>query len=103
QQLLFAEWHARFNGPSMEFWNLTDGGHMDNSAVYELVRRKLPFIICTDATRDLDYAFEDVACLVRTVRVDFGAEIVWLDPKYLTLPSFVAQWVNVDQIGKLDE
>lgn len=102
-QLLLREWRARFDGPSKEFWNLSDGGHMDNSAVYELVRRRLPFIICTDASRDMGYVFEDMATLVRNVRVDFGAEVVWVDPKGITLPALVAQWVNVDQLGKLDE
>ena len=102
-QLLLREWRARFDGPSMEFWNLTDGGHMENSGVYELIRRKLPFIICTDATADIDYSYEDVAAVVRNVRVDFGVEITWPDPKGLTVPALVADWVNVDQLGKLDE
>lgn len=102
-QLLLREWRARFDGPSMEFWNLTDGGHMDNSAAYELIRRKLPFIICTDATRDVGYSYEDVASLVRNARVDFDVEIVWLDPKGITLPPLVADWVDADHLGRLDE
>ena len=65
--------------------------------------RRLPFIICTDATRDTDYSFADMATLVRNVRVDFGAEVVWVDPKATKLPDLVAQWVNVEQVGRLDE
>ncbi len=103
-QLLLSEWRARFDGPSKEFWNLTDGGHMDNSAVYELIRRTVPFIICTDATRDLDYSFEDVATLVRTVRVDFGAEITWQShPTNSKIPDWIKQWINFAHVGTLDD
>lgn len=103
-QLLLSEWRARFDGPSKEFWNLTDGGHMENSAVYELIRRKVPFIICTDATRDLDYSFEDVATLVRSVRVDFGAEITWQSlPAALILPGWIKQWIDLAHVGTLDQ
>ncbi len=105
-QLLLREWRARFDGPSMEFWNLTDGGHIDDSAVYELIRRKLAFIICTDASRDLGYSFEDAATLVRNARVDFDAEIEWVSPEELTrttLPALVADWVNVAELGLLKD
>ena len=102
QTLLLAEWRARFDGPSHELWNLSDGGHLDNSAVYELIRRRLPFIICTDATRDLDYTFEELASLVRNVRVDFGAEVVWQShPTALDLPDAIKGWINLDHVGTL--
>ena len=102
QTLLLAEWRARFDGPSHELWNLSDGGHLDNSAVYELIRRRLPFIICTDATRDLDYTFEELASLVRNVRVDFGAEVVWQShPTALDLPDAINGWINLDHVGTL--
>jgi choline dehydrogenase-like flavoprotein/predicted acylesterase/phospholipase RssA len=104
QFMLLSEWRARFVGPSHEFWNLTDGGHLDNSALYELIRRRVPFIICVDATRDLKYTFEDVANLVRLVRVDFGADVEWIaNPAAAPLPPAVADWVNVASVGSLDE
>ncbi|CAN5810553.1 hypothetical protein BH11VER1_BH11VER1_03780 [soil metagenome] len=105
QQLLLSEWHGRFYGPSREFWNLTDGGHLENSAVYELVRRRVPLIICSDATRDLDYSYADLATVVRNVRVDFSAEVQWLDPAApgVPIPPLVTQWVNMQKLGTLDE
>jgi hypothetical protein len=51
----------------------------------------------------MDYSFADMATLVRNVRVDFGAEVVWVEPKVTKLPELIAQWVNVDQLGRLDE
>lgn len=105
QQLLLSEWHGRFYGPSREFWNLTDGGHLENSAVYELVRRRVPLILCADATRDLDYSYADLATVVRSVRVDFGAEVAWLDPVLpgVPVPPLVTQWVNMSNLGTLDQ
>ena len=102
QALLLSEWRARFGGPSHELWNLSDGGHLDNSAIYELIRRRLPLIICTDATCDLDYSYADLACLVRNVRVDFGAEVDWnLDLTKLKLPDWIQKWIDLKHVGTL--
>ncbi|HUR59870.1 MAG TPA: hypothetical protein VM029_19270, partial [Opitutaceae bacterium] len=70
---------ARFHGVGRKHWYLSDGGHFENTACYELIRRRVPFIICCDCGCDPDYTFEDVANLVRKARLDFGAEITFLD------------------------
>ncbi|MDB6120429.1 MAG: hypothetical protein JWO08_4210 [Verrucomicrobiaceae bacterium] len=101
QQLLFAEWRGRFGGPSLEFWNLTDGGHLENSGVYELLRRRVPFVICTDATEDPNYAFGDLGQMVNSVRVDFGAEVKWLDAIPANLPPWIAAWINLGEVGSI--
>ncbi|MEO6739894.1 MAG: patatin-like phospholipase family protein, partial [Chthoniobacteraceae bacterium] len=104
QQLLLSEWRGRFDGPSREFWNLSDGGHFDNTSTYELIRRKVPFIICTDATGDPDYSFADMANLVRLVRIDFNAEIEWqTNPSALKLPNLAAAWIDLNQVGTIDD
>ncbi|HHB51847.1 MAG TPA: hypothetical protein ENK75_02200, partial [Saprospiraceae bacterium] len=54
---------------------LTDGGHFDNLALYELVRRKCRYIIVSDAGADPDRTFGDLGKIVEMVRVDFGAQI----------------------------
>ena len=74
---LFDEWTARFRGAARRHWYLSDGGHFENCAVYELMRRRLPLIVCCDCGADPDYEFEDVGNLVRKARIDFGAEIVF--------------------------
>lgn len=101
QHILLSEWRGRFQGPSRECWNLTDGGHVDNSALYELVRRRLPLIVCTDATRDLDYTYEDLASLIRSIRIDFGAELEWGVPN--PLPPILANWIDPAACGSLDQ
>jgi len=79
QGYLLDEFLARFHGPSArQLWNLTDGGHFENTGVYELIRRRVRFIVLCDCGEDHTYLFEDVANLVRKARIDFNAEITFL-------------------------
>ncbi len=78
QAYLLDEIRGRFAGTGTRRWYLSDGGHFDNSAVYELIRRRLPFILASDNGQDERYGFEDLATLVRKARIDFGAEINFL-------------------------
>ena len=57
------------------FVYLSDGGHFENTAVYELVRRRCSHIIMVDGGADRDRTFEDLGNLIRKCRVDMGAEI----------------------------
>jgi len=59
---------------------LTDGGHFENLALYELIRRKLSVIIVSDAGADPEFHFGDLANAIERVRVDFGAKIEFDDP-----------------------
>jgi hypothetical protein len=60
------------NGP---YVHLTDGGHFENTGVYELVRRRCRYIIACDANTDRTASDENLANLVRLVRIDFGIRI----------------------------
>ena len=91
QATLLDEWRAWFPGASDRLWYLSDGGHFDNTGLYELIRRRLPFIVAVDAGRDEDYDFEDLALVTRLVRLDFGATLEWIDPA--TLPGQVPSWI----------
>jgi GNAT superfamily N-acetyltransferase len=55
--------------------HLSDGGHFENLALYELVRRHCRYIVVSDCGQDLDMAFDDVGNAIRRVRADFGVEI----------------------------
>ncbi len=55
--------------------HISDGGHFENTAAYELVRRGCRVIVASDCGADPDVAFDDVANLIRRVRKDFGADI----------------------------
>jgi hypothetical protein len=78
QNYLLDEFLARFHGPARQHWYLSDGGHFENTACYELIRRRVPFIVCCDCGADPDYEFGDLANLVRKVRADFDAEMEFL-------------------------
>ncbi len=78
QSYLFDELLARFHGPARKRWYLSDGGHFENTACYELIRRRVPFMLVIDAGQDSAFTFEDVANLVRKARIDFSAEVEFL-------------------------
>jgi hypothetical protein len=54
---------------------LSDGGHFENLALYELVRRRCRYIVLSDCGMDTEAEFNDFANAVRRVREDFGVEI----------------------------
>lgn len=55
--------------------NLSDGGHIENLAVYELLRRRCKFIVCVDGEADPAFTFQGLMTLVRHARIDFGIRI----------------------------
>lgn len=75
QLYLSDEFFARFHGPYRQRWYLSDGGHYENTGVYELIRRRLPLIVLSDNGCDENYIFTDLANLIRKARIDFNAEI----------------------------
>jgi len=80
---LLSELIARLRGTGIRLWNLTDGGHFENLGGYELIRRKLPVIVLIDAEADPDFEFPGLSELMRKARLDFGAEIHFLDEQEL--------------------
>jgi hypothetical protein len=54
---------------------LSDGGHFENLAVYELMKRHCQVIVACDAGCDDSYAFNDLLSLIEKARTDFGARI----------------------------
>ncbi len=55
--------------------HLSDGGHFENMALYELIRRHCRFIIASDCGADPTVGFNDFGNVVRRVRADFGVDI----------------------------
>jgi hypothetical protein len=54
---------------------LSDGGHIENLGIYELIRRQCRLIIVGDGECDPAYTFQGLADALRLVRVDFGINI----------------------------
>jgi hypothetical protein len=77
QAYLADELGARFYGTRRPLHYLSDGGHFDNTGIYELLRaeRHVNFVIACDCGADPGYRFDDLANLIRMARIDFGVEI----------------------------
>jgi hypothetical protein len=54
---------------------LTDGGHIENLGVYELLRRRCKVIIAVDAEADAQMNFGSLMTLQRYARIDLGIRI----------------------------
>jgi len=111
QMLMFSELRARFLGPGERYWYLSDGGHIDNSGVYELIRRRLPLIVAVDAGVN---GFENTSDVVQQVRRDFEAEIEFLEPngeesswsrfaEEQEIPELVKDWFRPAAFGAVDD
>jgi len=60
---------------------LSDGGHFENMALFEMVLRRCRLVIVSDAGADPNYAFEDLGNAVRKIRIDLGIPI-----EFTTMP-----------------
>ncbi len=59
--------------------NISDGGHIENLGVYELLRRGCRLIIAVDAGEDHTYSFADLNNLIIRARNELGLEIRFRD------------------------
>lgn len=63
------------NTAESKYINLSDGGHIENLGVYELVRRQCRLIIAGDGEADPGLTFNGLADVIRMVQIDFGVKI----------------------------
>lgn len=68
--------NARDDG---RFLYLSDGGHFENLAIYELVRRKCKLIVACDASCDGSGTLSDLHNAMERCRTDFGVNITFDD------------------------
>lgn len=71
---LFAELFALTDDRSRYVY-LSDGGHFENLALYELVRRRCKYIIVSDAGADPQHSFSDLCDAIQKCRTDLGIDI----------------------------
>ena len=72
--LLLSEFFSQ-NEEKKAFVNISDGGHIENLGIYELLRRRCKFIIASDAEADVNLSFGGLATLIRHASIDMGIEI----------------------------
>jgi hypothetical protein len=62
-------------GTNNNMVNISDGGHIENLAVYELLRRRCRLILAVDGGEDPLYTFADLENLVIRARNELGIDI----------------------------
>lgn len=60
-----------------EYIYLSDGGHFENLALYEMIRRRCKFIVVSDAACDPKCTLEDLGNAVRKIKIDFGVDVTF--------------------------
>ncbi|MEO8351936.1 MAG: hypothetical protein ABI680_09405 [Chthoniobacteraceae bacterium] len=55
--------------------NISDGGHIENLGVYELLRRRCKYIVAIDGEQDAKMTFHALTTLQRLAFIDFGITI----------------------------
>lgn len=71
---------------------LSDGGHFENLALYEMVLRRCHHIVVSDGSQDPDCAFDDLGAALRKIRIDMGVPI--------TIDKIVIYSRKNDKLGK---
>ncbi|MBI4281955.1 MAG: hypothetical protein HY672_00495 [Chloroflexi bacterium] len=67
---------------------LTDGGHFDNSGIYELLKRRCKYILAVDASADIG----NLATVARLARIDLGVQIdINLEPLKYGSPAKLSE------------
>ncbi|MGE0424519.1 MAG: hypothetical protein AB7O88_19825 [Reyranellaceae bacterium] len=57
------------------FINVSDGGHIENLGIYELIRRRCRVIVAIDAEQDGAFSFVSLGDIVRFARIDRAVNI----------------------------
>jgi hypothetical protein len=57
------------------FLNLSDGGHLENIGLYELLRRRCRYIIVIDGEADLEHRFGGLLNAIQMAKIDLGVKV----------------------------
>jgi choline dehydrogenase-like flavoprotein len=75
QTLLINEALGNFGGPWFRTWYLSDGSFFEETGAYELIRRRVRYILIGDSGEDPLGRFKDLSNLIQKARIDFNADI----------------------------
>ncbi len=59
----------------ISYLNVSDGGHIENLGIYELLRRRCKFVIAIDGEADPDLSFGGLLTLTQLAKIDLGVAI----------------------------
>jgi hypothetical protein len=79
---------------------LTDGGHIENLGIYELLRRKCRLIIVVDGEEDRAMRFHAFSTVQRYARIDLGIRI---SVPWQIVAETTREWMGTGSEGKLEK
>lgn len=59
----------------LPFINVSDGGHIENMGLYELLRRRCRYIVLIDGEADPQHSFDGLLNSIRMAKIDLGVRI----------------------------
>lgn len=77
------------------FLNVSDGGHFENLALYEMILRRCRLIILSDGAADRAFKFGEIANAIQKCKVDLGVDI-----RFLGAMNIVARSIKEDPAVK---
>ncbi|MEK9970040.1 MAG: hypothetical protein VW600_12950, partial [Ferrovibrio sp.] len=66
---------SNYYDETKDYVELSDGGHFDNTGLYELLRRRVRIIVLSDGSCDPDYSLDDLARVLMLAQTDFGVTV----------------------------
>jgi hypothetical protein len=75
---------------------VTDGGHIENLGLYELLRRRCCLIICLDAEADLEIRLSSFMALQRYAGIDLGVQI---ELPWEAIQQETVKWMGYDPLA----
>jgi hypothetical protein len=76
---------------------VTDGGHIENLGLYELLRRRCRMIICVDAEADPEMRFSSFIALQRYASIDLSIQI---QLPWETIQTKTVEWMGHDPLRR---
>ncbi len=77
---------------SSEWVYLSDGGHFENLALYEMVRRRCRYVVVLDGGSDPEFSHGDLANALRKIRIDLKIPIDFDEASFHALREKNARW-----------
>ena len=88
-----------------KFVNCSDGGHIENLGVYELLQRRCKTIICVDGSADPNFDFFDLTTIQRYAQIDMDTKInidvtdLLPNEEGLSKPHFASRFLDRQMAG----
>jgi hypothetical protein len=81
------------------YLELTDGGHFDNTGLYELIRRRVDTLYFSSAGADPNFTLDDIGSLLVRIQVDFDVTVTFNDELESLMPGSDGESVYAKRFG----